>query len=256
MKYDDLDDKDGNSLRNSMSFPDFLQHALLPSWFPLCNTNCKDTNKLFKTFRMKDMNNDINIDVTDDANVNSNSNVNVKTNTKTNTTTIDLSNAKPDTKTSTDTTNTKPVKMKPRKTFRVGIVGGGLAGLSTALELLRMADTANENLDIEVVIMEAQDSVGGRLKTDRDTFQTVEKERGGSNRRVPFPVDLGAGWIHGISQNPLADLAKEAGIECVRASEDVKMLAGNMEPANEKDDVRIGEIFNSLLDQGVSLSVD
>ena len=48
------------------------------------------------------------------------------------------------------------------------------AGAST---LVRMAEPANENIDIEVTIFEAQDCVGGRLKTDSSTFQMTNKEK-------------------------------------------------------------------------------
>jgi len=108
--------------------------------------------------------------------------------------------------------------------------------------------------------MEARDCVGGRLKTDHDTFQiktTSTHNGGGTNtststkrNTVPFPVDLGANWIHGISLNPLTELAKEAGVEMVPTSEEVKLLAGDMKAVNIDDDVRIGELFNNLLDRG------
>lgn len=68
---------------------------------------------------------------------------------------------------------------------------------------------------------------------------------------TPFPVDLGASWIHGIDLNPLAALAREAGVGFVRTDEDVKMLlAGRVEVDHVKDK-KAGELFDKLLDVAV-----
>lgn len=65
------------------------------------------------------------------------------------------------------------------------IVGAGVSGL-TAARLLR-----HEGLS--VIVLEARDRIGGRLHTDR---------------RDGMVTDLGASWIHGIDENPLADLCR------------------------------------------------
>jgi len=213
--------QEDESFRTSMNFTTFLQNVILPPWFPLCNIQCVGgTNKILKMFHMKNKGGKLIHD---------------------------------------DTASTKEQEqelmhttMKPRNnsSFRIGIIGGGLAGLSCANELLRKA--TQDDLNVEVVVMEAKDRVGGRLSTDETTFSTTtnnnkdDKNKG----RVPFPVDLGAGWIHGISGNPLAELANEARIEMVTASEDVKMLRGNMSEVNSKIDSKIAEIFNDVLDRG------
>jgi monoamine oxidase len=50
------------------------------------------------------------------------------------------------------------------------------------------------------VVLEARDRTGGRVWTDRS---------------LGYPVELGAGWIHGPDGNPLVDLAERAGVSTV-----------------------------------------
>ncbi len=72
----------------------------------------------------------------------------------------------------------------------VVIVGAGLAGLGAARTLV---DTG-----ADVVVIEARDRLGGRVHTDTS---------------LGVPVDLGASWIHGVDDNPVADLARSLGVE-------------------------------------------
>jgi hypothetical protein len=135
------------------------------------------------------------------------------------------------------------IPMEPRSRYRVGILGAGIAGLACAKELLEQAE--RDNVDLEVVLLEGRSRVGGRLLTDETTFKGVDG-------KTPFPVDLGASWIHGIDHNPLAALAREAGSNFVTSSEEVKMLTENMGSVDSVVDERIGDLFDDLLDQAVS----
>jgi monoamine oxidase len=67
----------------------------------------------------------------------------------------------------------------------IAVIGAGLAGLAAARELQKAGR--------KVVVLEARDRTGGRIHTQRG-------------------FDLGAHWIHGTEGNPLADLAREAGL--------------------------------------------
>ena len=67
------------------------------------------------------------------------------------------------------------------------IIGAGISGLAAAKKL-------NENGFI-VTVLEAQEKVGGRLRT---------------NRSLGVAFDEGASWIHGTSGNPLTALAQQA----------------------------------------------
>ena len=71
----------------------------------------------------------------------------------------------------------------------VVIIGAGISGLSAARRLKQLGF---EN----VVILEARNYVGGRIRTDRS---------------LGVPVDMGASWIHGPTGNPISELADAAG---------------------------------------------
>jgi polyamine oxidase len=73
---------------------------------------------------------------------------------------------------------------------RVIVVGAGTAGLTAARVL---ADN-----DVEVVVLEARERIGGRTWT-ADV---------GAGR-----VDLGGAWLHGVEENPVADFMAGAGLD-------------------------------------------
>jgi monoamine oxidase len=131
------------------------------------------------------------------------------------------------------------IPMEPRNRFRVGVIGGGIAGLSCATELLRLSE--RDNIDLEVVLLEARSRLGGRLHTDAETFRCSDGE-------TPFKVDLGASWIHGIDHNPLAGLARQSGADFVTASEEVKMFTENAVQVDPEIDEQMGKLFDDLLD--------
>jgi len=72
------------------------------------------------------------------------------------------------------------------------VVGAGVSGLTTARLLVQAGQ--------RVVVLEARDRIGGRTWTDRS---------GGS------PTDLGASWIHGITDSPLAEAVCAFGLRTV-----------------------------------------
>lgn len=67
------------------------------------------------------------------------------------------------------------------------VVGAGMAGLAAARSL------ADAGWPVRVI--EARDRVGGRVHTDRDWG---------------VPLEMGASWIHGTTNNPLMELARQA----------------------------------------------
>ena len=73
--------------------------------------------------------------------------------------------------------------------FDVVVVGAGAAGIAALRHLVRH--------DLEVVVLEARDRVGGRAQTIHTT--------------AGFPVDCGAGWLHSADNNLLAKPIARAG---------------------------------------------
>ena len=82
------------------------------------------------------------------------------------------------------------VSGQPREVI---VVGAGIAGLAAARDL---------TVDgYDVVVLEARERIGGRIWTSHD---------------LGVPADLGASWIHGFEDNPIARLARRHGIEILR----------------------------------------
>lgn len=77
------------------------------------------------------------------------------------------------------------------------VIGAGISGLAAAKKLKEEGFT--------VIVLESQDKVGGRLST---------------NRSLGIAFDEGASWIHGISGNPITNLAQEAGMTSVETVDD------------------------------------
>ena len=80
----------------------------------------------------------------------------------------------------------------PPDTKSVLIVGAGMAGLAAARSL------ADAGWPVRVI--EARDRVGGRVYT---------------NREWGVPLDMGASWIHGTTDNPVTELARRAAAQLV-----------------------------------------
>ncbi|MEC9427505.1 MAG: FAD-dependent oxidoreductase, partial [Actinomycetota bacterium] len=72
------------------------------------------------------------------------------------------------------------------------VVGAGVAGLGAARDLTAAGR--------EVVVVESRQRIGGRVWSDT---------MGG------VPVDLGGSWLHGLRDNPLADLAASLDIDLI-----------------------------------------
>ena len=71
----------------------------------------------------------------------------------------------------------------------VVVIGAGISGLAAAKKLKEQG--------FNVKVLEAQNKVGGRLRT---------------NRSLGIAFDEGASWIHGTNGNPITSLAQQAGM--------------------------------------------
>jgi hypothetical protein len=204
---------DPGGVRMSMGFHSFLQKTHFPSWYPLSNLQIEQQQVLNMLNLKKDHNGKL---VWEE-----------KASTVSDTSALHSGDLIP---------------METRSRYRVCVVGGGIAGLSCCLEIFRECE--REGIDVDVVLVEGRSRLGGRICTDRTTFK--------STNGTPFAVELGAMWIHGINDNPLAALAKESGVDFVTASEDVTMLQSGMDHVDEGKDELAGQLFDKLLDLAVS----
>lgn len=79
----------------------------------------------------------------------------------------------------------------------VVVIGGGISGLAAAKKLKQKGFT--------VIVLEAQEKVGGRMRTDRS---------------LGIAFDEGASWIHGPNGNPITNLATQSGANTFLTSDD------------------------------------
>ena len=77
------------------------------------------------------------------------------------------------------------------------IIGAGISGLAAAKKL--------KDKGFTVIVLEAQEKIGGRLRTDRS---------------MVFAFDEGASWIHGPNGNPITKLASQAGANTYLTDDD------------------------------------
>ncbi|MGI9287769.1 MAG: flavin monoamine oxidase family protein [Pseudomonadales bacterium] len=103
----------------------------------------------------------------------------------------------------------------------VVVVGAGAAGLAAARNLLQAG--------LSVIILEADNRIGGRAFTESDTFG--------------FPYDRGCHWLHHASTNPWIRYGKENGFD-VSPDEGKEFIFNNGRPSEAK---KLDE-FNDALD--------
>jgi hypothetical protein len=132
--------------------------------------------------------------------------------------------------------------MEDRRRFRVCVVGGGIAGLSTCMELFNVCD--REGIAVEVVLVEGRDRLGGRVHTDTRSLATADEKE-------PVPIELGASWIHGVEKNPIMSLASETGVTFVNVVEEVQMFHSGAVEVDPVVDDQAGELFDELFDSAV-----
>jgi monoamine oxidase len=80
------------------------------------------------------------------------------------------------------------------------VIGAGISGLAAGKKL--------KEKGFNVIILESQDKVGGRLRT---------------NRSLGIPFDEGASWIHGTDGNPITTLAQQSGMNTSFTDDDSRI---------------------------------
>jgi monoamine oxidase len=81
------------------------------------------------------------------------------------------------------------------------IIGAGISGLAAAKKLKQNGFT--------VIVLEAQEKVGGRLRTDRS---------------LGIAFDEGASWIHGPNGNPITSLSAQSGVNTFLTNDDLVVV--------------------------------
>lgn len=108
---------------------------------------------------------------------------------------------------------------------KVIVVGAGISGLAAAFQL--------QQNGFVVTVLEAQDRVGGRLRT---------------NRTLGVAFDEGASWIHGVNGNPITTLAQQAGMQVFETVDESRKsydVGGSVRTAKVYDDAE-DELYTIL----------
>lgn len=115
---------------------------------------------------------------------------------------------------------------KPKK---IVVVGTGLAGLAAAK---RLSDQGHQ-----VTVLEARDRIGGRIWT--------------SKKWPDLPLDLGATWIHGVTKNPITEIADQIGAKRIRTSYDSAVLLNSNGKELSELDAQLLQTLRMRLGQAV-----
>ncbi len=114
------------------------------------------------------------------------------------------------------------------------VIGAGIAGLSAANTL--------QNWGYKVIVLEARPRVGGRIWTSREWEAA--------------PLDMGASWIHGVNNNPIARLADANSIKTVETDYDNQWIYD--ESGNELTDAAYDRLeeFEALVQAYVAETIE
>jgi monoamine oxidase len=106
-----------------------------------------------------------------------------------------------------------------RNQFDVIVAGAGVAGLAAAVRLRRAG--------LEVIVLEARDRIGGRIRTEHDPLS-------------PAPLELGAEFVHG-KPGELWSVLERSSMRVIEASGDFVSKDGGGEGVSEHLDRLLSE---------------
>lgn len=105
------------------------------------------------------------------------------------------------------------------------IVGAGISGSIMAKTL--------KDIGFKVLVLEAKNRVGGRMYTDSSSLSV--------------PVDLGAGWIHQQSGNPITKLVNDFKIQYKPTNYDNNQVYNT--DGKELEDEKIDNMYNTIMNK-------
>ncbi|KAL4448490.1 hypothetical protein ABPG75_005709 [Micractinium tetrahymenae] len=121
----------------------------------------------------------------------------------------------------------------PPTSADVIVVGAGLAGTAAAHDLAKQG--------LKVILLEARSRIGGRTWTQELPAAGGKKVR----------VEMGAAWVHGLVNNPIVTLAKQAGVSLaarVTDYENAVVYLPNGKEASAAQETRWEGLFSDFED--------
>ncbi|MGC1497091.1 MAG: NAD(P)/FAD-dependent oxidoreductase [Sulfitobacter sp.] len=108
---------------------------------------------------------------------------------------------------------------------KIIVVGAGIAGLAAAQQL--------QSQGAEVIVLEAEDYIGGRIRTDRS---------------MGAPFEYGAGWIHGPSaRNPIKVLADQVDAQTAETDDDnLEVFDAQGQPLSDDAYDHLDDLYHRL----------
>jgi polyamine oxidase len=111
------------------------------------------------------------------------------------------------------------------------IIGAGISGIAAA----RLLKAKGYN----VLILEARNRIGGRVWTDNS---------------LGMPLDLGASWIHGITNNPIKQLADQFDIKTLPTNYEARQIFDrNGTPLRGNADATLAERYQAVYERVKSI---
>ncbi len=119
------------------------------------------------------------------------------------------------------------VGVSPKNTqtsIDVIIIGAGISGIAAAVML--------KNKGYRVLILEARSRIGGRIWTEKS---------------LNTPLDLGASWIHGVTSNPIKQLADKFRLKTVPTNYDARQIyRANGTPLTDDDVTLLSDRYDAV----------
>ena len=111
------------------------------------------------------------------------------------------------------------------------IIGAGISGIAAARALKAKG--------YNVLILEARNRVGGRIWTDNS---------------LGTPLDLGASWIHGITNNPIKQLADQFALKTLPTNYDARQIFdSNGTPLSNSADTTLSNRYEAIYDRVIAI---